>query len=153
MSSNCSITGTTLDDWTTDGFLNCNNTRQVVISGSSIPVVIIQYYTSMFCQIGFVWFMMFTPLSTIFQLYRDIQFYWWRKPEDPEKTTDLPQVTDKLYHIMLYRGYLAWAGFKLTTLVAIGTDCIDSCKSYYHMATTTMALYNKLVIKLIRLIE
>jgi hypothetical protein len=24
------------------------------------------------------------------------QFYWWRKPEDPEKTTD------KLYHIMLY---------------------------------------------------
>jgi hypothetical protein len=57
-----------------------------------------------------------TPLSIIFRLFRGSQLYWWRKPEYPKKTTDLPQVTDKLYHIILYRVHLAWAGFELTKL-------------------------------------
>jgi hypothetical protein len=31
----------------------------------------------------------------MFQVCRGGPFYWWKKPEYPEKTTDMPQVTDK----------------------------------------------------------
>jgi len=47
------------------------------------------------------------PLSTIFQLYRGGQFYCWRKPECPKKTT-------------LYRVHFAWAGIELSCCLHSG---------------------------------
>ena len=92
-------------------------------------------------NLWFVCLMVLTPLSTIFQSYRGGQFYLWRKSEDPEKTIDLSQVTDKVYLTMLYT--TPRSRFELTTSVVIGTDyigsCIGSCKSIYHTITATTA--------------
>jgi hypothetical protein len=72
-----------------------------------------------------VWLMVFNAS------FNNISAILWQSVLLVEKTTDLSQVTDKLYHTS------PWSWFELTTLVLIGTDCIGRCKSNYHTITAT----------------
>ena len=66
-----------------------------------------------------------------------ISFIGGANRKTSEKTTELSQVTDKRYHILLYT--LPWSRYELATSVVIGTDCKGSCKSNYQTITATTA--------------
>ena len=60
--------------------------------------------------------MVFNATFNNISVYSGGQFQQKRKPEYPEKTTNLPHVTDKLYHTMLYQVDLAMSGIRTHTV-------------------------------------
>jgi hypothetical protein len=91
-------------------------------------------------------FVLFICLMEFNYIFNNISVISWRSVLFVEaavlsrRNNHLSQVTDKLYHIILYTS--PWSRFDITTSVVIGTDCIDNCKSNYHavMATTAPSM-------------
>jgi hypothetical protein len=78
-----------------------------------------------------------TPFSTIFQLFRASQFYWYRKPENPEKTTNLSQITHKLYHYIYAWGIQAYlskrtGGRRGHDRMIVGFTTAYAISAYHH---------------------
>jgi hypothetical protein len=60
-------------------------------------VVVIAWLLDLQLPVQSVTFTFYLVFVKYFSKHVAVRFIWWKKLEYPEKTTDLPKVTDKLY--------------------------------------------------------
>ena len=110
--------------------------RQILDLTSVIIIIILQTNPNGICLQSFL----LVCLMVFNATFNNISAISWRSVLLVEETggsgeNHRPvQITDKLYHIMLYTS--PWSRFQLTTSVVIG---IGSCKSNYHTITEKTA--------------
>jgi hypothetical protein len=128
----------------------CKNTTEIISQSKLISVYI--YCAKLHNCIWFIVFPWLWPWAWVRVMAFNATFNnisvisCWsvllvEKPEYLEKTTDLPQVTDKPYHIMVYRLYPAWVWFELKTFVVISSYKSNYIYDHDHNRPISLAWY------------
>jgi hypothetical protein len=100
------------------------------------------------CQLK-IWFQFFQNRKNIWMnLGKSVKFPYWQKSNIGINTyrgtqRKPPTCRKSLTNLITWcciEYTSPWAGFELTTLVMIGTDCIGDCISNYHAITATTAV-------------